>query len=168
MHSSTTAYIALQNLYKDQHRSDLAEYKSVLAAVLERLGMSADIIPEEEVESFVKNSSAVAIIKGASMRESKQLGEKLQKVLGGMTDVSARVELTGIDQELNKNFGDELFIAEHLAFLASERFYAENSRWPGDATNGVEADQQQLERVVQGVVDANELPDVAADAIAEM
>lgn len=94
MHSSTTAYIALQNLYKYQHRSDLAEYNSVLAAVLERLGMSADIIPEEEVESFVKNSSAVAIIKGSSMRESKQPGEKLQKVLGGMTDVSARVELT--------------------------------------------------------------------------
>ena len=82
MHSSTTAYIALQNLYKDQHRSDLAEYQTVLAAVLDRLGMMPDAIPAEEVEGFVRNSSAVAIIKGSPLQASKQPDDKLRKVLG--------------------------------------------------------------------------------------
>jgi len=82
MHSSTTAYIALQNLYKDQHRADLAEYQTVLAAVLDRLGMLPDTIPAEEVEGFVKNSSAVAIIKGCPLQASKQPDDKLRKVLG--------------------------------------------------------------------------------------
>ena len=82
MHSSTTAYIALQNLYKDQHRADLAEYQTVLAAVLDRLGMMPDTIPAEEVEGFVRNSSAVAIIKGCPLQASKQPDDKLRKVLG--------------------------------------------------------------------------------------
>jgi hypothetical protein len=71
-------------------------------------------------------------------------------------------------QELNKDFGDELFIAEHLAFLASERFLAETKRWPGDMNGGVEADQQQLERTVKSLLGITDLPDIASDAIAEM
>lgn len=73
-----------------------------------------------------------------------------------------------IAQELNKDFGDELFVAEHVAFLASERFYTENKRWPGDVKGGVEADQQQLEQTVKSLVGSDDLPDVASDAIAEM
>jgi amyloid beta precursor protein binding protein 1 len=93
MHSSTTAYIALQNLFKDQHRSDLAEYKSVLGSVLERLGMLPDTIPDEEVEGFVKNSSAVAIIKGAPLSESKRPKDKLRKVLGELEVMFRRERL---------------------------------------------------------------------------
>ena len=71
-------------------------------------------------------------------------------------------------QELNKDFGDELFVAEHLAFLAAERFYSENSRWPGAAKASIESDQEQLERIQRDVLETNDLPDIASDAIAEM
>lgn len=82
MHSSTQAYIALQNLYKEQHKSDLAKFRSVLASVLEEVGLPADAVPDEEVEGFVKNTSAVAIIKGTPLRESKEGGVRLKEAIG--------------------------------------------------------------------------------------
>jgi hypothetical protein len=81
MHSSTSAYIALQKLYKEQHRADLAEYRAILTSTLEAVGLPADAIPNDEIETFVKNSSAVAIVKGTPLRESKETGEALQKIL---------------------------------------------------------------------------------------
>jgi len=82
MHSSTTAYIALQNLYKDQHKSDLAKFRTILASVLDEVGLPADAIPDDELEGFVKNSSAVAIIKGTPLRESKEGGARLKEAIG--------------------------------------------------------------------------------------
>lgn len=81
MHSSTTAYITLQNLYKEQHRADLAEYRVILTSTLSGLGLPADAIPDDEIETFVKNSSAVAIVKGAPLRDSKEAMKGIQKVL---------------------------------------------------------------------------------------
>jgi amyloid beta precursor protein binding protein 1 len=72
LHSSTTAYIALQNLYKAQYQADLARFKELLAGVLEGLGLPPDAIPDEEVEGFVKNTGGMAIVKGRPLRESKE------------------------------------------------------------------------------------------------
>jgi len=74
-------------------------------------------------------------------------------------------------QELFKDFGDELAYAEHLAFLASERFYSSHKRWPGDAASAdIEAEQRELEKIVEGIVgtSAGPLPDVATESIAEV
>jgi len=71
----------LQNLYKEQHRADLAEYRAILTSTLEAVGLPSDAIPNDEIETFVKNSSAVAIVKGVPLRESKEAAEGLQKVL---------------------------------------------------------------------------------------
>ena len=72
MHSSTTSYVALQNLYRAQFNDDFARFKQVLSATLERVGLSDDAIPADEVESFARNSGGVQIIKGRPLRESKE------------------------------------------------------------------------------------------------
>lgn len=82
MHSSTTAYIALQNLYKEQHKADLAKYRSILSTVLESIGLPADAIPDGEVEGFVKNSSGVAIIKGTALQGRQEVGSKIKEIIG--------------------------------------------------------------------------------------
>jgi len=76
-----------------------------------------------------------------------------------------------IGQELHKDFGDELAYAEHLSFLASERFYLKNGRWPGEtASADVKAEQHEVEKIVESVVgtSAGPLPDVAAESVAEV
>jgi amyloid beta precursor protein binding protein 1 len=86
MHSSTTAYITLQNLYKEQHRADLAECKAILTGILNGVGLPADVIPDDEIENFVRNSSAVAIIKGRPLRGSKEGGPSLKEAMGELYD----------------------------------------------------------------------------------
>jgi hypothetical protein len=44
----------------------------------------------------------------------------------------------------------------HLAFVASERFYAETGRWPGSASNEeVEGDVAKLDEMVLAMVKEN-------------
>ena len=73
MHSSTASYIALQNMFKRQYLADLAEYQTVLGQVLAGVGLPADAIPQDEVESFVRNSAGVDIVNGTSLRDQKDV-----------------------------------------------------------------------------------------------
>ncbi|KAK1925463.1 putative ubiquitin-activating enzyme subunit [Papiliotrema laurentii] len=157
MHSSTTAYITLQNLYKEQHRADLAEYKAILTGILNGVGLPADVIPDDEIENFVRNSSAVAIIKGRPLRGSKEGGPSLKEAM---------------DEHLFAEWSDKnLAVGEHLAFFASEQFYAAKGRWPGSGTSAdVSADEQSLLDIVQPVIgcDPALVPEEVTMSIAEV
>jgi amyloid beta precursor protein binding protein 1 len=82
MHSSTNSFIALQNLFKGQYIADLERFRGLLSDVLAGLGLSADAIPDDEVEGFVKNTGGVAIVKGRPLRESKEVKGLLPKAIG--------------------------------------------------------------------------------------
>jgi amyloid beta precursor protein binding protein 1 len=82
MHSSNTSYIALQNLFKAQHLSDLAEFRGLLEGVLEGICLPGDAIPDEEVESFVRGTGSVAIVKGNSLRKGREGNEALRSMIG--------------------------------------------------------------------------------------
>ena len=82
MHSSTTSYITLQNLFKAQHLADLSEFRSVLAQVLESLGLPIEAVSEEEVERFVKGAGSVGIIKGSPLAETKERNDLLDHAIG--------------------------------------------------------------------------------------
>ncbi len=82
MHSSTSSYIALQNLFKAAHQSELTEFRSLLEGVLGNISLPADAISNEEIESFVKGTGFVAIIKGSPLREGREGNERLQEALG--------------------------------------------------------------------------------------
>lgn len=82
MHSSTTSYVALQNMYKTQYRTNLKQFKYLLNEVLQNVGLPADTVPDEEVEGFVKNVGGVGIIKGTSLSDSKNIRGLLLTELG--------------------------------------------------------------------------------------
>lgn len=85
MHSSTTSYIALQNLFKEQHSSEIFEFREILGGVLSSINLPSDAISNEETESFVKGTGSVQIVKGNSLRASKEGNDLLQKYIGKLT-----------------------------------------------------------------------------------
>lgn len=74
MHSSTASYIALQNLFKQQFLEDLARFKVNLAETIASIGLAENAIPDEEVENFARNVTAVGIIKGSPLVKRKRVG----------------------------------------------------------------------------------------------
>ncbi|ORX37378.1 hypothetical protein BD324DRAFT_625903 [Kockovaella imperatae] len=153
MHSSTESYITLQNMYKRQYQSDLAEYKSVLDKVLDSVGLPSGAVPVTEIESFVKNSGGVDIVNGSPL--------------------SAQRDVKGLTREaINEHFADpesenHLAIAEHLAILAAERYRTKHSIWPG-TTSDTTADCQILEESIKEMSGLTALPGMAKEAIVEV
>ncbi|WRT64346.1 uncharacterized protein IL334_001278 [Kwoniella shivajii] len=157
MHSSTTSYVQLQNLYKKEYQSDLARFKTLLAEILLRIGLEEGTVSDEEIESFVKNVGGVGIIKGRSLRESKE-GRGL-----------LATEIDGFDES---DLSATCF-AMHLALLASERFFVAHRRWPGTkARDDMAQDNREVEEIVKGVlggkIQGAEIPDVFVESIAEV
>ena len=172
MHSSTTSYIALQNLYKAQHLADLAAYRSLLRKVLEKVGLSGDAIPEEEVEGFVKGSGGVSIINGSALRERKEIKGSLRELIGMSVRVRSVFQLNG-DSETSfvpDAEPEQLRVASHLAMIAAERFYTANGRWPGtvkDWTADVTAMEAFIRADITSVTSDKEMPEELAKCIAE-
>ncbi|ORY29355.1 hypothetical protein BCR39DRAFT_532469 [Naematelia encephala] len=161
MHSSTTSYVALQNLYKAQYRADLEKFKGYLAQTLSSLGLPVDAIPDDEIEGFVKNSGGVNVIKGRALRESKE-------VQGGVRALIA-------DSFSEGNAPYEIYLPLHLAFLSAERFFSQEKRWPGTSQDGDMAeDSRKMAETVRHIIrDAaqgfsGEIGDLATNAIAEV
>ena len=82
MHSSTSSYIVLQSLFRQQHLSDLAEFRQLLKGVLESIGLPADAVSDEEVENFVRGTGSVGIVKGSSLHAGKAQSKLLGKAIG--------------------------------------------------------------------------------------
>ncbi|KAK8866119.1 hypothetical protein IAR55_001270 [Kwoniella newhampshirensis] len=154
MHSSTTSYIALQNLYKTQYQQDLSRFQALLVAVLNNVGLPEDAIPQEEVESFVRNVGGVGVIKGTPLRESREGKGALQD------------EIANFDEEVDS----ATCFGMYLALLASERFYATHSRWPGTTpSEDMAKDSREVEDIVKGVVGKqDEFSDILVESIGEV
>jgi amyloid beta precursor protein binding protein 1 len=84
MHSSTTSYITLQNLYKAQFRTDLQLYITHVEAVLERIGLDKGAVSIEEIESFARNTGGVMLIKGSSLMSRKEVQGELSEAIGAL------------------------------------------------------------------------------------
>ena len=176
MHSSTSSYITLQNLFKAQHLADLTEFRSILAEVLGALGLPIEAVSEEEVESFVKGAGSVGILRGSPLIEGKGENGLLRNAVGKHIREKSCAELIipaacyGPDAD---EYLKPLPLGCHLAILAAERFHSMHSRWPG-VTHDVASDCAELEDNVridisEGVPKlAGELPVEVVQAIAEV
>nr|XP_018267361.1 amyloid beta protein binding protein 1 [Kwoniella dejecticola CBS 10117]OBR89519.1 amyloid beta protein binding protein 1 [Kwoniella dejecticola CBS 10117] len=155
MHSSTTSYVHLQNLYKQEYQSDLKRFKRLLSQTLQNIGLEEETIPDEEVESFAKNVAGVGIIKGTPLRQGKE----------GKGLIVRAIE----DYQYDEYDGSSTCFAMHLALLAAERFYALHKRWPGTKSKAdMCEDNQQIEEVLKGIMGGKEVANVFAESIAEV
>lgn len=79
MKASTSSYVDLQNLYKTKARQDLSVVESLLQRTLKKVGVSEEVVSREEIETFVKHSAFLKVLRGRSLeqeaRESKLKGQ---------------------------------------------------------------------------------------------
>nr|XP_019015140.1 amyloid beta protein binding protein 1 [Kwoniella pini CBS 10737]OCF53921.1 amyloid beta protein binding protein 1 [Kwoniella pini CBS 10737] len=155
MHSSTTSYVHLQNLYKNEYQSDLKRFKVLLSETLQKVGLEEGTVPDEEIEGFVKNVGGVGIIKGTPLIDSK-MGQGL--IVEAITNY-----------QYDEYDGSSTCFAMHLAFLAAERFYASHKRWPGaKAMVNVAEDTSEVEEILKGVFGGKEVEDIFIECVAEV
>ncbi|KIR38806.1 amyloid beta protein binding protein 1 [Cryptococcus deuterogattii 99/473] len=155
MHSSTTSYVALQNMYKTQYRTDLKQFKYLLNEVLQNVGLPADTVPDEEVEGFVKNVGGVGIIKGTSLSDSKNIRGLLL------------TELENFDEENDS----ATCLSMYLALLASETFFESEKRWPGASfSDNLAADNQKIQHILLDLFPnfSEGLPEILEQSVEEV
>lgn len=49
---------------------------------MSKIGLPEDAIPDSEIESFVKNTNGVALIKGTSITSRRAVGSVLKSMIG--------------------------------------------------------------------------------------
>ncbi|CAD6884835.1 unnamed protein product [Tilletia controversa] len=113
MKASSAGYVELQNVYRRKALQDLANFQAHLSSILASVGLAADVVPLEEVESFVKHAAYVELIRGRTERESRE-------------DPAKSVFAQAFEDPINP-----ISMPHHIAFLAADRFYGLHSRWPG-------------------------------------
>ncbi|GAA5825049.1 hypothetical protein JCM3770_004513 [Rhodotorula araucariae] len=68
MKASSAGYVALQTLYKAQARADLALVRQLLGETLDAVGLPRGAVGDDEVETFVKHSAWLKVVRGRSLR----------------------------------------------------------------------------------------------------
>ena len=79
MKSSTSAYVALQSLYKTKAKEDLEAVKICLAEVLGNVGLDEDAVGEAEIDEFVKNAAGLKVLRGRNLREEREAAGEFNK-----------------------------------------------------------------------------------------
>jgi len=113
MKASSAGYVSLQNVYRRKALQDLADFRTHLESVLTGVGLEPNVIPVEEIESFVKHAGYITLIRGRTERESREQPAK-------------EVYAQAFEDPINP-----ISMPHHIAFLAADRFYTLQSRWPG-------------------------------------
>lgn len=86
MKADTTGYVGLQSMYKAKAKEDLALVKQLLGEVLQKAGVEASRITAEEVETFVKHSAYLKVVRGRSLR----MEEEASLVKGNLGECQSR------------------------------------------------------------------------------
>lgn len=79
MKADTQRYVGLQTIFRAKAKEDLALVDTILTELLSNLGLSRDLISKDELETFVKHSAYLKVVKGRSLRDeyenSKLIGQ---------------------------------------------------------------------------------------------
>jgi amyloid beta precursor protein binding protein 1 len=156
MKATSSGYIALQKLYRTKAQDDLTAVRAHLDALLKKVGLPADAIPEDQISTFVKHAGYVAVLRGTNFAREQADGRLGSK---SGAQVSAALE-------------DESSLLHFLVALrAADAFEAEFGRWPGE--KDPEADLSKAEEFARAVlkragVDGAELPESVSEAVQEV
>lgn len=155
MHSSTPSYLSIQGLYRNQFKQDLQDFRVKLRSVLSQVGLPEDAIPESELESFVKNTNGVALVKGSSVASRRVVGGELKASIGDLIVSSS--SLFNADEATDDNFGlDDWPVTYgtplHLAFLAADHSYSSLGRWPGTDEASYQSDLEKVQSTLADLV----------------
>lgn len=140
---------------------------------LARIGLPSDAVSDEEVDAFARNVGGVAVVKGTSLRDSKEGKGLLAEHIGTLSIPCRWSRADGIVAEGFAAQEQPLAGPMHIALLAAEQFYSANQRWPGaGGSEDVQADTEQMEELVKTIMGksgaAHELDDEYVESVAEV
>ncbi|GAA5874111.1 hypothetical protein JCM1840_000354 [Sporobolomyces johnsonii] len=153
MKADSKNYVSLQTLYRAKAREDLEVVQTLLGALLDRLGIERSRVSEGEVETFVKHSAWLKVVRGRSLRQ-----EHDENALKGQVEslLAAASFQSPPDASLHI----------YLSLLASDLFYVRHARYPGDvdaADSAWERDAEELEAIATEVLMSLEGGEVGED-----
>ncbi|KAL8280567.1 hypothetical protein RQP46_006890 [Phenoliferia psychrophenolica] len=131
MKADTQRYVGLQTVYRTKAKQDLALVESLLGELLVSLGLSPDLIGKEEVETFVKHSAFLKVVRGRSLKEEAE-SSLLHGQIQSLNEVASYNEIP--DDALNI----------HLGFQAAEAFFVQHGRYPGATDDATTTSQDSL------------------------
>lgn len=69
MKADSRGYVGLQNLYKQKARADLEVVRELLGQLSDSAGIDRSRVADEEIETFVKHSAFLKVVRGRSLRQ---------------------------------------------------------------------------------------------------
>ncbi|GAA6059205.1 hypothetical protein JCM10212_006598 [Sporobolomyces blumeae] len=151
MKAESRGYVELQNIYRAKARQDLEAFSEILDRVVDEKGIAGGTgrdggkreIAREEVESFVKHSGWLKVVRGRKITDM-QRGET--SLLKG--------KIAELFEQATWSSPASLSLQIHLALVASSRFKVAHSRYPGETADPaeVEKDLEGLREVADSVL----------------
>ncbi|XP_071957729.1 NEDD8-activating enzyme E1 regulatory subunit-like [Antedon mediterranea] len=134
MTADSKRYIQLQNIYKEQARTDCIAVTSRVQQILTSLGKASDTIQDNEIKLFCKNSAFLRVIRCRSLTQEYS------------PDSAAT-------QEISMNFENpDSEIYWYIMLRAADKFYSQYSYFPGTYDDQVDSDSVKLKSCVCSIL----------------
>ena len=138
MISSSDMYIDLCRVYQEQAKADIDVVASHLGQLLISLGRSTNFISENDIKQFCRNSAFLRVLQYRSIDEELNMPNK--------TTLSSHLEHTESD------------LVYYILLLAADKFHEMFQAYPGEGTDGMEADAAQMKSIVVSLLQKWSLP----------
>ncbi|CAG8451854.1 3534_t:CDS:10 [Ambispora leptoticha] len=115
MKADTQSYVALQTIYRQKAKEDIASVRAHVHKILSSIGRPIDFISNQEIESFCKHAAFIKVIRYRSLQEEYITSPKKSEIARWIRDP-------------NDN------IVHYLLIRAIDQFYERYQRYPDAAT----------------------------------
>ncbi|KAI9023556.1 NEDD8 activating enzyme E1 subunit 1 [Phycomyces nitens] len=138
MKSDTTNYVALQNVYREKAKEDIAAVTAHLNTILKANGIPENSISQDIVESFCKNSAHIKVVRYRSIEEERVKSPQTDKIV------------TWVENEDNMSY--------YMVYRAADLFHDNHGRWPGSRGGDSLEDVKLLRFEVEAVLESLQIP----------
>lgn len=160
MTSTTESYMALQNAYQTQAKSDFQEMKKLVQSIIDENSISDVDVSDEELLIFCKNIANIRLLKTRSFHDEISAQVKLSEVSSSLQKQDNNEVMEDLKMGLYETKVDTPFLW-HIAVRACELFEYEYGTYPGSDSRelSIEADVNTIHKYMKQVIETMGLND---------